>query len=264
MSPVAGLPRPAVVGMVHLLPLPGAPRWGGDMGAVLARALDDAGHLAGAGLDGLMVENFGDVPYFPGPVPEETVAAMAVVTAAVRERVDVPVGVNVLRNGGPAALAVAAVTGAAWIRVNVHVGSMFTDQGLLHGQAHETLRRRAALGAHGVAVLADVLVKHGTPPPGMRLEDAASDARTRGLADGLVVSGSATGRPTDVEDVRRVKRAVPDAPVFVGSGATAESARALLLAADGLIVGSTLQRDGIAGRPVDPERARRFMDALLG
>lgn len=261
MSEQAGLPAGSVVGMVHLPPLPGAPGWEGSMDRVLERAVQDAWSLQDAGLTGVMVENFGDVPFYPGAVPPETVAAMAAAVAAVRAAVTLPVGVNVLRNDGAAALSVAVATGARFIRVNVHTGSMFTDQGLLHGQAHRTLRMRAHLGAP-VAVLADVFVKHGAAPAGVSLEEAARDARTRGLADGLVVSGSGTGGATDPSHVVRVREAVPDAPVWVGSGATAESAPGLLAAAHGIIVGSALQVGGRAGQPVDPERARRFMDAV--
>jgi membrane complex biogenesis BtpA family protein len=251
----------AVVGMVHLLPLPGSAGWGGSMDGVLSRATLDARTLVDGGLHGVVVENYGDVPYFPGPVPAETVASMAAVVTALRGELDVPLGVNVLRNDGPAALAVAAAAGAAFIRVNVHTGSMFTDQGLIQGRAHETLRLRATLRA-SVAVFADVFVKHADPPAGTRLEDAARDARQRGLADALIVSGDSTGRPTDPAVVTRVKEAVPDVPVWVGSGATPETARLHLRTADGLIVGSALQRDGVAGRPVDAERVRRFMDAV--
>lgn len=233
------------------------------MDAVLERAIGDARRLEAGGVHGVLVENYGDAPFFPGAVPQETLASLAVAVAAVRAETSLPVGVNVLRNDAIAALAVATATGAGFIRVNVHSGSMFTDQGLLHGRAHETLRRRAWLRTD-VAVLADVFVKHGTPPPGTRIEDAARDARERGLADGLIVSGSATGSATDPADVSRVAAAVPGTPVWVGSGATMETAPGLLEVADGIIVGSFLEEEGVAGRPVDPDRVAQFMDAVNG
>lgn len=251
----------AVLGMVHLLPLPGSPGWAGSMEQVLDRAMLDARTLVDGGLRGVVVENYGDAPYFPDSVPAETVASMAAVVTVLRRELDVPLGVNVLRNDGPAALAVAAAAGAGFVRVNVHTGSMFTDQGLLQGRAHRTLRLRATLRSP-VAIFADVFVKHATPPPGTRLEDAARDAHQRGLADALIVSGGSTGHPTDPAVVARVKEAVPGVPVWVGSGATPETARLHLRSADGLIVGSALQQDGVAGRPVDAERVRRFMDAV--
>jgi len=250
-----------VVGMVHLLPLPGSPGWGGSMGAVVDRALADATALIDGGLAGLIVENFGDVPFYPGPVPPETVASMAVAVREVTRTVQAPVGVNVLRNDGAAALSVAAACGARFVRINVHVGTMFTDQGRLDGQAHETLRRRSSLDP-AIAILADVFVKHGVAPAGLSLEAAARDAVDRGLADGLVVTGSATGVPTDAAELERVKAAVPHTPVWVGSGVNAGSARSLLGSADGLIVGSALKEDGITTGPVDPNRVRRLVDTL--
>ena len=270
-----GRPLP-VVGMVHLSPLPGSPGWGGAMEPVLERAMADARSLAEGGVDGVLVENFGDVPFHPGPVPPETVAALALAVSRIQAvledqagredshppRAPLPVGLNVLRNDARAGVGIAAATGAEFLRVNVHTGSMFTDQGLLEGRAHETLRERTRL-APGVLLLADVHVKHATPPAGASLEEAARDAAHRGLADILVISGSGTGQATDPERIRRVRRAVPETPVWVGSGADATTARTLVGAgAQGFIVGSALHRDGEAGRGIDPARVRAFVAAV--
>lgn len=254
---------PTLLGMVHLQPLPGAPRWGGDMGAVLERAVADAHALASAGFDGIVVENYLDAPFHPGRVPAITVAALTRAVAEVVDSVSVPVGVNVLRNDAEAALSIAAVTGARFIRVNVHTGSMWTDQGLLTGQAHETLRSRRALDAD-VPILADVHVKHAVPPTGMSLAQAAADAWHRGLADGLVVTGSGTGLETSASDVEAVADAVPGAPLFIGSGVTPVSVASLPRGARGAIVGSAVMRDGRAGAGVDPERAAALVRAARG
>lgn len=260
LAGIFGATRP-IVGMVHLPPLPGAPGWRGSMDEVLARAQMDARALAGGGVDGILVENYNDAPFHPREVPPETVAALTMAVAEVIREVPIPVGVNVLRNDAAAALAIATATGARFIRVNVHTGAMLADQGWLEGRAHETLRLRARLGAP-VAILADVLVKHAVPPAGLELEQAARDTWHRGLVDGLIVSGEATGMPTDPARARRVRVAVPDAPVWIGSGLTPESAATLLEAADGAIVGSALERDGVAGNPVEEERVRRLMDVV--
>lgn len=249
---------PTLIGMVHLLPLPGAPGWGGSMDEVLAGALADARALAAGGMDAVLVENYLDVPFLRQRVAPETVAAMARVVSAVVGESRVPVGVNVLRNDARAALGIATACGARFIRVNVHTGTMWTDQGRIEGRAADTLRTRAALDAH-VAILADVHVKHGTPPPGESLESAAADAWHRGLADALVVSGSATGEATSLEDVRRVRAVVPEAVILVGSGVTPDSAAELLKVADGVIVGTALTREGRAGTGVAPERVRYFV-----
>ncbi len=249
-----------LLGMVHLPPLPGSPGWAGSMAAVLEAARRDAAALAEAGLDGVVVENHGDVPYHPGAVPPETVAAMAVAVAAVRAEVgpEPLVGVNVLRNDARAGLAVAAAAGADLVRINVHAGAMWTDQGLLQGRAWETLRERARL-APDVALVADVLVKHGVPPVPTDPAQAAREAAERGLADAVVVTGPATGAPADPEVVRCVRRAVR-VPVLVGSGVTADTL-ARYTDAHGAIVGSWLEEGGRAGGRVNPERARRLVAA---
>jgi uncharacterized protein len=251
---------PVLIGMVHLAPLPGAPRSSGTLAEIMERAVTDAARLERAGFDGVLVENYGDVPFHPGEVPPVTIAAMTRIVSAVLDAVSLPVGVNVLRNDARAALSIAAITGAAFVRVNVHSGSMWTDQGLLTGTAHETLRLRAALGT-GTAILADVHVKHAVPPGGTTIEQAAADAWHRGLADGLIVSGSGTGLATDPGDIEAVTRSVPDAPIFLGSGVTEATAGALPPRARGAIVGSAVMRDGVAGSGVDERRAEAFVRA---
>jgi len=252
-----------LIGMVHLGPLPGAPRFSGDFDAVLAAALADAGALAETGFDALLVENFGDAPFYPDDVPKATVAALTRAVAEVRRAVALPVGVNVLRNDALAALAVATAAGAAFIRVNVLAGLMHTDQGPIAGRAAEVARLRASLGAP-VQVLADVFVKHATPPPGLTLEQAAADTWERAGADGLIVSGAGTGRETSLDNLRRVKAAAPGAPVYAGSGVTAEAVAGVLRVADGVIAGTALKRDGVTAAPVDLARARAFVAAARG
>jgi len=234
------------------------------MDGVVARALEDTRILVQGGVGGLLVENFGDVPFFPERVPPETIAAMAITVREVVRISPVPVGVNVLRNDAGAALAVAAAAGARFIRVNVHTGMMYTDQGPLPGRAHRTLRTRQGL-APSVSILADILVKHATPPPGLTLEVAARETWSRGQADGLVLTGRETGMPADPEALSTLRKSLPaDSKVWVGSGVTSETVAGLLRQADGIIVGSALREGGVAGSPVDPGRVRSFMDAANG
>lgn len=242
-----------ILGMVHLLPLPGSPRYGGDLGGILARALQDARSLQEGGAHGLVVENFGDLPFLPGRVEAVTVAAMTRILSEVRRSVDLPCGVSVLRNDAESALSIATATGSSFIRVGVHIGVMVTDQGIIQGRAHETLRLRSRLGAR-LKIFADLQVKHayplGTPDP----EREARDLLGRGLADAVVVSGVATGEPADLEVVGRVKGAIPDTPVLVGSGVCEENVEAMLKVADGAIVGTHLKEGGLIDRPIDRAR----------
>jgi uncharacterized protein len=229
-----------------------------------AQALADAGALAEGGMDALLVENYGDVPFSPGRVEPSTVAAMAVIVAALRAALpNIPLGVNVLKNDGRAALAVACAAGARFIRVNVHAGAVVADQGVVQSDAYHTLRDRRLLGAD-VELFADVQGKHAVPLAPVELEQEARDLVHRGLADALVVSGRATGEATPIADVKRVRSAVPRVPLLVGSGVTADTVGELLSIADGVIVGTFLKRDGDVRSPVDPARVRRLVAAARG
>ena len=256
--------RRPLVGMVHLPPLPGSPRDAGvRMEDVLARAVADAQALTEGGADALMVENFFDAPFAKNHAPPHTVAALTRAVQAVREATPLPLGVNVLRNDALAAIAIAHVCGAQFVRINVYVGAAVTDQGLIEGAAREAVLYRRQLGAD-VALWADVFVKHAAQLGANTLEDAAKDAVLRGLADALVVSGTATGSATPVEDVRCVKTAVPGTPVLIGSGFDAQTAPALLAHADGAIVGTSLKRDGRVAEAVDAARVRQLRAAMMG
>ncbi len=269
-----GRPSGILLGVVHLRPLPGtarAPGRAGDaMQVALDRALADARALEAGGLDGLIVENFGDAPFHKDRVPPEIVAALARAAVEIRRATRLPLGVNALRNDARSALGIAAACGLDFIRVNVHSGAMLTDQGLIEGRAAETLAERRRLGAADVLIFADVLVKHATPPAGTReelLPRIAEDTFRRGLADALVVSGTGTGEATSLADIALVRRAVPEAPVLVGSGVTDRTVRATLDSggatpgAHGAIVGTWLKQDGKVDQPVDAERVRRLVEA---
>ena len=255
-------PGKLLIGVVHLLPLPGSPRWNGNLKSVLNRARMEAETLQDGGAQGIIVENFGDTPFRTGRVEPETVAAMTLAVEQVRSAVTVPVGINMLRNDAVSALAVAVATGCDFIRVNVHYGVMATDEGIVEGEAHETTRRRRSLNAD-VQILADVLVKHATPVGQTDLGHVAQETTRRALADGLIVSGPATGQPTNSFDVSVVRRAVPDGFVLVGSGVDEKNACRILEHADGAIVGTSLKREGIVTNPVDPARVRRLA-AIIG
>ncbi len=256
-------PPRALIGMVHLPPLPGRKGDGSAMAGIVDRACHEARQLASAGFDAVIVENYGDAPFYAESVPAETVAAMAVVVSRVREAVPVRVGVNVLRNDALAALAIAAAGGADFVRVNVLAGVYATDQGVITGRAAEVVRYRDRLCPR-VRIAADVHVKHAVPISHGDLRVAAADTAYRGGADILIVSGPATGQPTDPRELRATREAVPERPLWVGSGVTAETAEDLLSACDGLIVGTCLKRGGQTSAPLDPAATRAFARRVRG
>ncbi len=253
--------------MVHLPPLPGSPGYRGEpIESLIARVRRDVEALLDGGMDGAIIENFGDAPFFKENVPPHVLTLMTrIALSLLREssRGEKPlIGVNVLRNDARGALAVAMAAGLDFIRVNVHCGAMATDQGIVEGRAAETLRDRAALAAP-VAILADVLVKHAAPL-GSGGQDAGMTARDlaeRGRADGLIVTGPATGEPLDLSRLRTVRKAVPGLPLLAGSGVTARSIAKILEVADGAIVGTSLKEGGDVRAPVDSKRVRDLVRA---
>ncbi len=258
---------PRLVGVVHLPPLPGSPRFSGSLAEVCAAATADARALAGAGFDAIILENFGDAPFAAGPVAPVTISAMTRCALAVASACpDTALGINVLRNDARAALAVAGACDAAFIRINIHVGARVTDQGIIEGRAHDTLRERHALGFAQVALWCDVAVKHSAPLAPRPIAEEAREALERGLADAILVTGSGTGEAADDGDIDAILAAVR-APLYVASGAREAALDALMRPrahgrVHGVIVGSALRASGRAGDPVDPARAARFADAF--
>jgi membrane complex biogenesis BtpA family protein len=252
-----------IIGMVHLWPLPGAPGYTGyGMDTILEQARRDADALLEGGVDGLIVENMWDLPYYVGTsVQLEAVTAQAVVARAIVEMVDVPVGVNVIHNGWQAELAIAVAAGLDFIRVCILTGARLWDTGDLDGGcAADLLRKRKELGAEHLKLFADVDKKHSVPFPGLDLETHIEWTEFY-RADALIVSGRMTGSAPSLDKVRRAK-AVATRPVLMGSGTTAENIADFLQYADGAIVGSSLKVDGAGENPVDVERVRRYMAAV--
>ena len=250
-----------VIACIHLMPLPGSPLYEGSMEAVIKTALKETEIFIKYNIDGLIVENFRDMPFYPGVLPAETIAAMSSVTREIVKVFPGPVGVNALRNDAGAALAIAVATGARFIRVNVHTGAAITDQGIIQGKAHETLRLRTALKS-GVLIFADVNVKHATPMGNRSIALETRDLTERGLADAIIVSGDLTGSEAKTEDIDEVRQNT-HLPIILGSGATAGNLPVFLPKIDSLIVGSYFKKEGKAANQVEEKRVKRFMEVCF-
>ena len=262
LADMFGVVKP-IIGMVHLWPLPGAPGYEGyGMGTIVDHARRDASALLEGGVDGLIVENMWDLPYYTGTdVPLEAVTAQAVVAQAIVEMADVPVGINVIHNGGLVELAIAVAAGADFIRVCILTGARLWDTGGLdHGCAADLLRKRKDLGAEAIKLFADVDKKHSLPFPGLDLETHIEWTEFY-RADALIVSGRMTGDAPPLDKVRQA-RDLAARPILMGSGTTAENIAGFLQHADGAIVGSSLKVDGVAENPVDLERVQVYMAAV--
>ncbi|MGC8580152.1 MAG: BtpA/SgcQ family protein [bacterium] len=253
-----------IIGMVHLIPLPGSPAYNGwSMDLVIEKAKRDAKVLVENGVDGLIVENMWDLPYYVAKeVPPEEMTAHAVAAREIVKSFDLPVGITVIHNGGRVALAIAKASGAKFIRDCLLTGSYLWDTGPLdHGNATEVMRLRKWLYSEDIRVFADVYKKHAVTFPGIDPETHAvwSDFY---MADALIVTGRMTGQETPLELIERVKRAAPERPVIIGSGLTAENAERLMHKADGAIVGTYFKFGGVTQNPVDPERVKKLMNVV--
>lgn len=253
-----------VIGVVHLLPMPGSARFDGQLDIALSRAEQEAAAFASGGVNGIIIENFFDVPFAKNRVDTATACAMTLAAQRVKAISGLPLGINVLRNDGHTALAVACAVEAQFIRVNVLSGAMLCDQGIIEGEAHELMLYRRHLGIdRKVQIFADVMVKHAVPLgqfSDIRL--LAADTVKRALADAVIVSGMATGDAPNMSDLVAVREALPTTPIFVGSGASKENVASLLEMADGIIVASSVKRQGILENPVDVERVRTLVEAV--
>ncbi|MEC7761404.1 MAG: BtpA/SgcQ family protein [Pseudomonadota bacterium] len=253
-----------IIGVVHLAALPGAPRYDGTpVREIYAKGVEDAKTLAAGGVDGIMVENAGDMPFArPEDIGMETVACLTSACEEIRGTVDAPIGITCVANGAIPALAVAKAVGAKWVRVNQWANAYVANEGFLNGAAAKALRYRAAIGAADVKILADVHVKFGAHAitADRTITEQATDAEWFD-ADVLIATGQRTGSPTQPEEVEQV-RAGTHLPVIVGSGLNPEQVPVLMEVADGAIVGQWLKKDSVWWNPVDAERVERLMTAV--
>lgn len=251
----------AVIGVIHCLPLPGAPDYEGRPVAEIVRhAVEEGRRYAEGGVDGLIVENHGDIPFAkPGQLGPETAACMAVIAAAVASACPVPIGINVLANAAQVALAVAKASGARFIRVNQWANAYVANEGFMEGPAGSAARYRAALRATEIRVFADVHVKHGAHAitADRTLAELARDVEFFG-ADAAIATGQRTGDSASLDELRAIA-AGTSLPVLVGSGVTPDNVGDMFGVARGIIVASWLKRDGVWWNEVDPDRLGVFM-----
>ena len=255
----------ALIGMVHVPALPGTPNHHQSMEAILKHCVNEARQLAEAGFDAVLIENMHDVPYLRGTVGPEITAAMTLIGQAVRRVVECPLGVQILAGANRQALAVAHTIGAEFIRAEGFVFAAVADEGLMmEADAGPLLRYRKAIGAESVRILADLKKKHSSHAITGDLDvgEFAKAAEFFG-ADGVIVTGLATGQAIRIDDLG-CARVATRLPLLVGSGVTPDSVPDLFAYADALIVGSWLKREGEWRNPIDPERARQLVGAANG
>ncbi len=251
-------PTKPIIGMIHLMPLPGSPKYKGNFQDIVDDARRNLESLEQGGVDGLLIENFFDTPFFKDRVPPETIVAMTKVVSLLREETKLPMGINVLRNDTIGAMAIASLCNCQFIRAHVFSGVTVTDQGIVEGNAGELLRYRRSLDSD-ILVLADCVTRYAVPLVEQDISVIAEQVWHRANADALIVSGE-TGHATDIGDINEVTKSVPEAPLLVGSGVTMYNCAELLEKAHGIIVGTYFKQDGDVLNPVDINRVKEMTD----
>ena len=250
--------------MLHVGPLPGSPRHRSAATSIddqIDRAVAEAETYRAAGFHGLMIENMFDRPYLTSQVGPEVVAAMAVIGREVRRAVPLPLGVQVLAAANEEAIAIALTCGASFVRVEGFVFAHVADEGLIEADAGPLLRYRATVGAEHIRVFADIKKKHSSHAITGDVDIVeTAHAAEFALADGVIITGTATGRAASPAEVEAVAAAVR-IPVFVGSGITPDNVAAFAMA-DGLIVGSSVKERGDWRLPLDLTATKRLADAF--
>ncbi len=251
-----------IIGMIHVDALPGTPKFGGSMQAIVEKATHEAKIYRDAGIDILAIENMHDVPYLNRQVGPEIVAAMTIVGYEVKRATGLRCGIQILAGANFAALAAAQSAGLDFIRAEGFVFAHTADEGIINADAGDLLRYRRQIGADDILVFTDIKKKHSahTLTADVSLAETAHAAEFF-LSDGVVVTGAATGLPADAAEVAAVQSAV-EIPVLVGSGVTPENVAQFLPVADALIVGSYFKTGGHWTQPVDAERVRAFMEKV--
>ncbi|MEX2542063.1 MAG: BtpA/SgcQ family protein [Trueperaceae bacterium] len=260
LNEIFGSVKP-LIGNVHCLPLPGAPKYRNEqMHELIERAIADARNYAMGGMDGLLIENHGDIPFVqPHEIGHETVAALTVIAKAVGEETGLPFGISLLANCSIGALAVAKASGARFIRVNQWVNAYVSNEGLIQGESGKALRYRRSIGAENVAIFADVHVKHGAHAivADRPVSEQASDVEFY-EADVAIATGNRTGDAvpdSEIEEIRSGTRL----PIIAGSGVTVANASQVLARTDGAIIGSSLKRDGMWWNEVELSRVKALV-----
>ncbi len=246
---------------MHLLALPGSPRHDPKhtLDFISQEALKEAEAFVAGEMDGIVIENYGDMPYNPHSVGPEVVSSMTYIVSRIIDKIKIPVGIQVLRNDPMAAISIAHTVGAKFVRMCIPPEEVFTDSGAPRSTAYEIHRFRRLLGAEQVRIVADIDIT--TYPNGRDIADFAEELSYRGLADNILISGGFTGKKPDTRDLERMKKrkSLSNVPILVGGGLNKDNVEDYLRVADGVVIATSLKVDGISTNPVDPARVREFM-----
>ena len=251
-----------VYGVVHLKSLPGSPGNYLPLDEIIELAQEDVNNLIFGGVDGIIIENFGDTPFVKDDISKRTLASFTTVVENIEYDRNIKVGINVLRNDGISALSIAEATKADFVRINVlNNVMMYTDQGMIEGKAHEIAQFKNSLNKE-IEIYADVFVKHAVPPEGSKIENHTEELIHRAGADVVIVTGDGTGHEINIEDLNKVRDIVPQGKLAIGSGVNEENIEQYLDLADILIVGTNFKVDQDVSKRVDQRSVEQLIQMI--
>ena len=250
-----------IFGVIHLKGLPGSTSNSLPLDEIIKLAQNDINTLTEGGVHGIIIENFGDAPFVKDNLSKRSLVSFTTVVSKLDIDQKLEIGINVLRNDGLSALAIAEATNADFVRINVLNNIMYTDQGIIEGKAYEVSQLRSTLNKN-INIFADVFVKHATPPYGSKIENHAKELLERAGADVVIVSGDGTGEETDMSDLKKIRNIVPEGKLAIGSGLTVENIEEFSKISDIGIVGTDLTVDGVLDNPVELKRVKDIVSKI--
>ena len=251
-----------IYGVVHLKSLPGSPGNYLHLDEIIELAQEDVNNLIFGGVDGIIIENFGDTPFVKDDISKRTLASFTTVVENIEYDRDIKVGINVLRNDGISALSIAEATKADFVRINVlNNVMMYTDQGMIEGQAHEIAQFKNSLNKE-IEIYADVFVKHAVPPEGSKIENHTEELIHRAGADVVIVTGDGTGHEINIEDLNKVRYIVPQGKLAIGSGVNEENIEQYVDIADILIIGTNFKVDQDVSKRIDQRSVEKLIQII--
>ena len=256
------LKRHSIIGMIHVNALPGTPKYKNNNAQIIEKAVQEAQIYKENGIEVLMIENMHDVPYVKNDVGHEISSLMGIIAYQIKQKTDLPLGIQILAGANKAALAVAKNAGADFIRAEGFVFGHVADEGYIDSQAAELLRYRKHIDADNIAIFTDIKKKHSSHALTADLDiTEMAHAAEFFLSNGVIVTGMHTGSSADLDELQRVKSATR-LPVIVGSGITADNIHAYMPYADAFIIGSYFKKDGYWENDLDTKRIKKLMDCL--
>lgn len=251
----------AVISMAHIGALPGTPLYdsNGGMSKLIEGVVKDIENLQEGGVDAIMFGNENDRPY-KLKASQEGIAAMTAIITTVKPILTVPFGVNYLWDPC-ASVAIACVTGASFAR-EIFTGLFASDMGLWEPNCADALRLRRTLGCIDLKLLFNINAEFASPLDTRSIGLRAKSAVFSSLADAILVSGPLTGQPAQQADLKLVRDAIGDVPLFANTGVNLDNVRDVFSVADGCVIGTHFKVDGDTWNPVDGERVKRFMDVV--